>query len=117
MGNGKGNNNATMIGMIPKVARSGHREDFIVRVLKPSRKFPVPKVELRVWVDNTTSNPPFKGLSTRGGYFSMSLEQYNELVNMREQVAEAVRAVMPEEGEALQADAVPAAPDLALLGS
>lgn len=110
------NNNAVVIGTIPKVARPGHREDYIVRVLKPSRRNPEPKVELRVWVNNTTSNPPFEGLSTRGGYFSMSLERFNELVNMREQVAEAVKAVMPEEGETLQADAVPNAPDLTLLG-
>lgn len=116
MGYGNGNKTAAVVGTIPKVAKPGHREDFILRVLHPSKRYPEPKVELKVYVNNTTSNPPFEGLSTRGGYFLMSLEQFNKLANMRDQVAEAVRAVTLEEGVAPQEVAVPDAPNLALLG-
>lgn len=117
MGNGKGNNKAAVIGTIERFARPGWREDYMVRVLAPSRKFPVPKVELKVWVNNQNSNPPYTGPSTKGGYFAMTIEQFNALCDMRKEIVEAVKALAPEEGEAPAAEEVPSAPDLELLAS
>jgi len=115
MGNGKGNNKAVPIGTIDRFQKPGWREDYVLRVLAPSKRNPQPRVELRVWVDNQTSNPPFQGLSTRGGYFAMTMDQFNALCNMKKKIAEAVKALTPEEGSTPAADSVPGAPDLDLL--
>lgn len=108
-------NSAAVIGTIDKIQELGHREDYIVRVLQPSRRYPEPKVELKVWVDNQKSNPTYQGLSSKGGYFRMTIEQFNQLVDMAPAIREAVKAATPEEGAPTASDTVPGAPNLDLL--
>lgn len=114
-GNGNGNE-AVVIGTIPKVAKPGHREDYVIRIIQPTKKFPTPKVELRVWVDNRTSAPPYQGLSSRGGFFRMDIKTFQALVNMAPAVEEAYVNAMPEEGQEVSDGTVPGVPSMELLG-
>lgn len=114
-GNGNNSNAAAVIGTIDRFARPGWREDYVLRVIQPSRKNPEPKVELRVWVVNEKTDPPFKGLSTRGGYFAMTIEQFNKLVELAPAVREAIKALTTENGEPTPTGKVPSAPSLDLL--
>lgn len=90
-------NGTVVIGTVNKIEKPGHREDFVLRVVK--NRNGTPAVELRVWVDNQTTKPAFKGLVYKGGYFRMSPDQFNELVKMAPKVKEAIKASVQETGD------------------
>lgn len=113
---GNGTNNAVVVGTIPKVAKAGHREDYIVRVLQPTKRSPDPSVELRVYVDNQNTSPPYQGLTSKGGYFRMDITTFRSLVALSPKVEEAYAAIAPQEGQEVHDLAVPTAPNLELLG-
>lgn len=116
-GNGNGSSKATVIGTMPKVAKAGHREDYILRVLAPTRKTLTPRIELRVFVNNQVSSPPFEGLTSKGGYFAMDLLTFKAMVAMAPEIETAYLAATPQAGQEVQQSAIPEGPNLELLGN
>lgn len=107
---------AIPIGTIPRLEKPNWREDYVIRVLPSlSKRYPEPVVELKVYVDNRTTEPHYLGLSSRGGYFAFTAEQFNALVDMAPKVREALKALESEEGEAPATGDVPSAPSFELL--
>ena len=112
MGNGNGSRKA--VGIVNKLLQEGHREDYVVSIV-PARRTGKPMVELRVYVNNQKTSPPYKGLTSKGGYFMMTEEQFDQLVAMAVKVKEALRESAPTAVEGASTGNVLEAPSLELL--
>jgi len=109
-------NGAVVIGTIDRFAKPNHREDYIVRIVKPKKRGSDPQVEMKVYVNNTTESSPYKGLSSKGAFFRLDIDQFNELVEMAPKIREAIKAATEESGSKDTGDGIiPDAPSLDIL--